>query len=258
MKITKYILIISLIALAITMIACDEETPQENTQEENTTNTDLEGTCNTEKGETYCPSLNECIQVWLEKCPEYKEYYREPTACTMEYAPVKGDIVFPCDEGECTTTLEFGNECVAKAQGATNIKPIQEEPLLGGDEDEYGCIPSAGYTWCPSLDECIRVWETKCPEYEEYYREPTACTKEYMPVLGEITMPKSDDEEITIEKKFGNRCEAEAAGATNIQDINKNENEVTNFEECKAKGNPIMESHPRQCEHKGTIYTETI
>ncbi len=34
--------------------------------------------------------------------------------------------------------------------------------LLGNDRDEHGCIISAGYVWCESLDQCHRPWETKC------------------------------------------------------------------------------------------------
>ncbi|KKR33108.1 MAG: hypothetical protein UT64_C0015G0020 [Candidatus Falkowbacteria bacterium GW2011_GWF2_39_8] len=33
---------------------------------------------------------------------------------------------------------------------------------LGGDRDEHGCIPSAGYSWCESSDRCIRAWEEVC------------------------------------------------------------------------------------------------
>ena len=35
----------------------------------------------------------------------------------------------------------------------------REEMLVGGDKDEHGCIPSAGYTWCESKEECLRPWE---------------------------------------------------------------------------------------------------
>lgn len=31
--------------------------------------------------------------------------------------------------------------------------------LVGGDRDEHGCIPSAGYTWSDALHDCVRVWE---------------------------------------------------------------------------------------------------
>jgi len=33
---------------------------------------------------------------------------------------------------------------------------------------------------------------------------------------------------------------------------------VTNFEECVAAGNPVMESYPRQCRHSGQTFTEDI
>lgn len=33
---------------------------------------------------------------------------------------------------------------------------------------------------------------------------------------------------------------------------------VTNFEECVAAGNPVMESYPRQCTADGVTYTEDI
>ena len=32
--------------------------------------------------------------------------------------------------------------------------------------DQYGCCVSCGYTWCPDLNECIRVWETYCKSLE--------------------------------------------------------------------------------------------
>lgn len=28
--------------------------------------------------------------------------------------------------------------------------------------DENGCCVSCGYTWCPDLEDCVRVWETYC------------------------------------------------------------------------------------------------
>jgi len=30
---------------------------------------------------------------------------------------------------------------------------------VGGDKDEFGCIASAGYTWCEKLGSCARSWE---------------------------------------------------------------------------------------------------
>jgi len=35
-------------------------------------------------------------------------------------------------------------------------------PLVGGDRDAHGCIPSAGYTWCEPKQKCLRTWEEAC------------------------------------------------------------------------------------------------
>lgn len=34
--------------------------------------------------------------------------------------------------------------------------------IVGGDKDEYGCIGSAGYTWCEEKKKCLRLWEEPC------------------------------------------------------------------------------------------------
>mgnify|MGYP003660940070 len=31
-----------------------------------------------------------------------------------------------------------------------------------GPSDNNGCCLSCGYTWCETLNECVRVWETYC------------------------------------------------------------------------------------------------
>lgn len=49
------------------------------------------------------------------------------------------------------------------------IQPVQpvEHKVIGGDRDEHGCIPSAGYQWCDTLNKCVRPWETPCPTPEK-------------------------------------------------------------------------------------------
>jgi len=43
---------------------------------------------------------------------------------------------------------------------ATPYIPLQIRPY-----DEYGCCVSCGYEYCETLLECIRPWETECPEF---------------------------------------------------------------------------------------------
>lgn len=47
--------------------------------------------------------------------------------------------------------------------GCAQAQPPTPEPQPpGSDRDAHGCIPSAGYSWCEPLKECIRPWETNC------------------------------------------------------------------------------------------------
>ncbi len=41
-----------------------------------------------------------------------------------------------------------------------------QKPLVGADKDEYGCIGSAGYTWCEDKQKCLRVWEEPCEKVD--------------------------------------------------------------------------------------------
>jgi len=75
--------------------------------------------------------------------------------------------------------------------------------LVGNDSDSHGCKPSAGYSWCASLQECIRPWETNC----SYGKEVRAQIKEQIQALkGNITQLKQQlklkihGENITIDE----------------------------------------------------------
>lgn len=39
-----------------------------------------------------------------------------------------------------------------------------EPELIGGDTDEGGCLIGAGYSWCPTKQKCLRVWEEGCTD----------------------------------------------------------------------------------------------
>lgn len=64
-----------------------------------------------------------------------------------------------CTSKKATETTETkAEDTTSEVVGDTLIN----HPLLGGDRDEHGCIPSAGYVWCEKLGKCIRPWEEKC------------------------------------------------------------------------------------------------
>jgi len=35
---------------------------------------------------------------------------------------------------------------------------------IGGDQDNHGCLTSAGYLWCPQKQACLRPWEEPCDQ----------------------------------------------------------------------------------------------
>lgn len=45
----------------------------------------------------------------------------------------------------------------------TTDAPTPANTVSVGGYDEYGCSPSAGYTWCLELSECIQGFTTPCP-----------------------------------------------------------------------------------------------
>ncbi len=53
-----------------------------------------------------------------------------------------------------------------------------QQQVVGGDEDEHGCKPSAGYSWCEGKQKCLRIWEEPCTQ-EDAIRiaEKSICTE---------------------------------------------------------------------------------
>ena len=65
----------------------------------------------------------------------------------------------------CCTSKKATETTETKAEDTTSevvADSLINRPLLGGDRDEHGCIPSAGYVWCEKLQKCVRPWETPC------------------------------------------------------------------------------------------------
>lgn len=40
---------------------------------------------------------------------------------------------------------------------------LSDDKQIGGELDEHGCLPTAGYVWCESKQECFRPWMDDCP-----------------------------------------------------------------------------------------------
>jgi len=79
---------------------------------------------------------------------------------------VFGLLLFGCPGGEQTTPAEETTPPAEETTPPAEETPEEPPVMVGNDTDEHGCIGSAGYVWCESLQECIRPWETECPGTE--------------------------------------------------------------------------------------------
>jgi hypothetical protein len=142
-------------------------------------------------------------------------------------------------------------------------KPCGEEELIGGRQDEHGCLIAAGYQWCPSQKKCMRMWEEYCEEYKDQYRGKTATssdfncqsfTPEECPDECVVCPPCAACSSISCQSK--EFCESIGFNKDWYKEIKRG---INSFEECMADGNPVMESYPRQCRTKdGRIFVEEI
>ncbi len=50
---------------------------------------------------------------------------------------------------------------LALTLGSLRGNRLTREPV-GGNRDEHGCLPTAGYSWCDGKQKCLRVFEEPC------------------------------------------------------------------------------------------------
>jgi hypothetical protein len=68
----------------------------------------------------------------------------------------------------------------------------EKTPMPGSDRDAHGCIPSAGYTWCDALSQCVRPWEVNCTK-PSTPAAPITGEKEGAPANNSTQMGKDDN-----------------------------------------------------------------
>ncbi|MBU1199860.1 MAG: hypothetical protein KKF46_07725 [Nanoarchaeota archaeon] len=91
-------------------------------------------------------------------CKEEADNDNEPVACTAD-AKV-------CPDGSAVGR-DPDNNCEFPACPENVETETPEQPIVGGDKDEHGCIGSAGYTWCEAKQKCLRTWEEACEKEQE-------------------------------------------------------------------------------------------
>jgi hypothetical protein len=96
------------------------------------------------------------------------------------------------DGSSCEEWAFYRGECGPKETLATTT------PIVGGDRDVHGCIPSAGYAWNETSKTCERPWETATSS--AVTSSPTFCGKKHAQGLGAKNSFVLEIQKILIEK----------------------------------------------------------
>lgn len=57
------------------------------------------------------------------------------------------------------------------------VNPEETDQLIGGDQDEHGCLLAAGYSWCAAKQKCLRPWEEACADYvDNFFQDMASAT----------------------------------------------------------------------------------
>ena len=59
--------------------------------------------------------------------------------------------------------LLLASSASAQTSPATRTLVTQTAAIGGETTTPGGCLAGAGYVYCPSLDTCVRLWESPCP-----------------------------------------------------------------------------------------------
>jgi len=132
------------------------------------------------------------------------------------------------------------------------------EKRIGGDTDEGGCLIGAGYSYNKDIGACIRSWELD----ESQQKAAKIAVENIDPIKGTtitkvetLRCPGCFDVYIKLNLNSG---EQDMLIRLVNWEVSEEVKEITNFEECAAAGNPVMESYPRQCGADGKTFTEVI
>ncbi len=120
--------------------------------------------CIPSAGYSWCEAKQKCYRPWEENCTiEAAPECVTVADCGLGAASCVNGVCSQYDEHGC---VPDGGYSWCESLGQC-IRPWETEcpsgQMVGNDSDEHGCIGSAGYSWCEPLQQCIRPWETNCP-----------------------------------------------------------------------------------------------
>ena len=105
--------------------------------------------CEVSKGFHWCENLDRCVKTAELSKQIIKTFDDHGYKTFVSYCGVPSSL--EAHEAPNTTTHQ--------QQPTSDTTSSQKRSVAGSDTDSYGCVHSAGYTWCAREEKCIRPWE---------------------------------------------------------------------------------------------------
>jgi len=124
-------------------------------------------------GFLWCAAKSKCLQAWVEPCPQFGTIAQSPIKVTPVNQPANTVFQPQVPVGGAPAPAPAPVPIYAPIAVVTGIGRVPGTPLiypggagpivLGGQADAFGCAATSGYSWCATLGQCLRPFETACP-----------------------------------------------------------------------------------------------
>jgi len=118
-------------------------------------------------GYTWCEKLKICARPWelkgeWKKCCVNTKKIVDVSESSSQEDSISDDFVQDLIDGGLDDAEKLIDGALDDPEKLIGGSLNETKKLFGAARDEYGCLLSAGYTWCDSLSKCLRVWEEEC------------------------------------------------------------------------------------------------
>ena len=114
-------------------------------------------------GYSWCEAKQKCLRVWEEACADDSAITNYSECIAAGYPAIK-TLPQQCETSDGKNFVEesSGPQCVTLDDCPPGAARCVDGKCTS--EDEHGCVPDGGYTWCEAKQKCLRVWEEACDE----------------------------------------------------------------------------------------------
>jgi hypothetical protein len=138
---------------------------------------DEHGCCRS-AGYRWCERLKKCLRPWQLRgdwnkcCVIRKKIVVDVSESSSQDESTSDDLVQDLIDGGLDEAEKLIDAALDDPEKLIDVVSNETKKLIGGALDEYGCLLSAGYTWCDALSKCLKDGEEECVEEVDDQDDP--------------------------------------------------------------------------------------